>query len=386
MKPRTMPTPSGIPRFPPRVAGLILLLLFSLSAANPAQKKRKKAPVLKGGSDVVLPVEVEGGEGMEFHLHLPSGWKAKSKKRRYPILLVLHGNGQAPTGAFRKYRQLSKKKTPLIVIAPKYQKEKRFNAERWPQDVCMKAFEWLRKQAMDHYNGDRDGFFVQGFSMGGSYASLYVTYLIKQWQLAEHFPVRGVILNSGVAYSRTMKWPENVPSLFVVGELETAVRGTINVVESMQRAANEFHRQGGDVRFHLIPGMKHTVNQECLDIAQRLIFEECRRSAGIDKDIAAFKKRLKKNPRRLTDFLQIERLAAALPKGSRADRINKSVVQLSDHPLMVREREAWKLLAEARKADRPDNPDRKKAYAALARSHPKTEAGRIAKDRVAWID
>ncbi len=386
MKPRTMPTPSGIPRFPPRVAGLILLLLFSLSAANPAQKKRKKAPVLKGGSDVVLPVEVEGGEGMEFHLHLPSGWKAKSKKRRYPILLVLHGNGQAPTGAFRKYRQLSKKKTPLIVIAPKYQKEKRFNAERWPQDVCMKAFEWLRKQAMDHYNGDRDGFFVQGFSMGGSYASLYVTYLIKQWQLAEHFPVRGVILNSGVAYSRTMKWPENVPSLFVVGELETAVRGTINVVESMQRAANEFHRQGGDVRFHLIPGMKHTVNQECLDIAQRLIFEECAPVRSLKKEISTFKKRLQKEPYRVTRLRRIERITRSLPQSSRMDRIQKSIARLHDLPVMVSELEAWKLWEDAVKGDKPGADDRRTAYEALAKSHPKTEGGRRAGDRLIWMD
>jgi len=359
--------------------------LLSLSAAAPAQKKTK-TPVLKGGSDVVLPLEVSGGEGMEFHLHLPRGWKAKSKKKKYPVLLALHGNGQAPENAFRKFCQLSTKKTPLIVMAPKYQKEKRFNAERWPQDVCMAAFTWLREQAMDRFHGDPDQFFVQGFSMGGSYASLYACHLLEKRKPGERFPVCGVILNSGVAYSPRMKWPENVPSLFIVGELETAVRGTINVVESMQRAGNGYFRQGTDVRFHLIPGMKHAVNQECLDLARQLIFEECGPTRAPEKEIASFKKDLRKEPFRVTRLRRIERSAQPELGGAGGERLQKAIAKLYDLPVMVSELEAWKLWEEAVKADRPSAPERRKAYESLAKSHPKTEAGRRAKDRLGWMD
>jgi len=354
-----------------------LLILTAIPAAAPGQKSKP----LKGGREYNLQVEVAGAEGMGYHLHLPRGWKVKSKKK-YPVLIVLHGNGGAPERTLQVFRKLSTKKTQLILIAPGYQKERRSGAPAWPETVCTSAFSWLFEKATTQWHGDPDRRFIQGFSMGGSYASYYARALDGTKDKAA---VRGVILNSGVAYGGKEKWPAGVPSLFVVGEQETDIRGT-NYVKVMKQVANSVFRTGADVRHHLMAGMGHTVNDKCVELVRRLIFEECRRSAGIDKDIAAFKKRLKKNPRRLTDFLQIERLAAALPKGSRADRINKSVVQLSDHPLMVRDREAWKLLAEARKADRPDNPDRKKAYAALARSHPKTEAGRIAKDRVAWID
>jgi len=376
----------GFTRLTARAAGMVLLLVFTLSVAAPGQKKGSKAPKLKGGSDVVLPLEVQGGEGMEFHLHLPSGWKAKSSKKQYPVLLVLHGNGQAPENAFRKFRPLSTKKTPLIVIAPKYQKEKRFNAERWPQDVCVAAFEWLRVQAIQCWHGDQQRFFVQGFSMGGSYASLYLCHLVEKSQPATPFPVRAAILNSGVAYSGRMKWPESMPSLFTVGEMETAVRGTINVVESMQRAANAYFRQGADIRYHLIPGMKHAVNQECLDLASALIFEECGPTRSAEKEIASFKKGLRKERFRVTRLRRIERLARSLPRDSRADRIQKSIAKLYDLPVMVSELEGWKLWEEAMKSDKPGSPDRRKAYEALAKSHPKTEAGQRAKDRLTWMD
>jgi acetyl esterase/lipase len=365
---------------------MILLLLFTLSIAVPAQKKRSKTPRLKGGSDVVLPLEVPGGEGMEFHLHLPSGWKARSRKKNYPTLLVLHGNGQAPENAFRKFRSLSTKKTPLIVMAPKYQKEKRFNAERWPRDVCMKGFDWLREQAMEQWHGDPDRFFVEGFSMGGSYSCLYVTHMMAKRKEGQALPIRAVILNSGVAFRAGMEWPEQVPTLCTVGEKETAVLGRINLVKDMTAAANGLLRGGADVRFHLIPGMKHAVNQECLNLARDLIFEECGPARSPEKEIALFKRKLRREGFPVTRLRRIERMARSLSRDSRAERIQKSIAKLYDLPAMVSELEAWKLWENAIEADKPSSPERRNAYEALVKSHPKTEAGRRAKDRLGWMD
>jgi len=354
-----------------------VLILLALPATAHPQKKKP----LKGGREYSLQVEAAGAEGMGFQLHLPRGWKQKSKKK-YPVLLVLHGNGGAPERTLQTFKKLSTRKTPLIIIAPGYQKERRSGAPAWPEAVCTSAFNWLFEQAITVWHGDPERRFVQGFSMGGSRASFYMRDLAGS---GKGSALRGLILNSGVAYNESMKWPTGVPILFVVGELETDMRGK-NYVQLMKRTANSVFRTGADVRHHLIEGMGHSVNGECIELVRRLIFEECGRTPGVEKAIAAFMKRLKKNPRRMTGYLRIEKQAAALPAGSRSDRINKSMVRLSDLPLMVREREAWKLLAEARAADTRDNPDRRKAYSALTRSHPKTEAGRIARDRLTWID
>jgi dienelactone hydrolase len=358
-------------------------LLLAAAGTAPAQKAKPRR--LKGGSETVLSVEAKGAEGMPFHLHLPSGWREKSRTK-YPVLLALHGNGQAPEGILSRYRTLSGKKSPLVIIAPHYQKEKRFDGEVWPREACMAAFDWLREKVAAEWNGDPERFFVQGFSMGGSYASLYVAHLLEAAKAGGSFPIRAVILNSGTARGPQMKWPKDVPSLFIVGEKETAVRGTINVVESMRRAANAFLRQGGDVRFHLIPGMGHAVNQDCLDLANKLIFQECEPLRSLDKEIAGFKRGLRREERPVTRLMVLERAAAPLTGDTRAERIHKSLAQLHSLPQMVRELEAWKQWEAAVQADREGAAERRAAYEALTRSHPDTEAGRRAKDRLGWID
>lgn len=366
-----------------RVAIGILVLLLG-AGALPAQSGR--APRLKGGADFVLPITIEGAEGMEVHLHLPPGWKKKSKKQ-FPVLLALHGNGQAPQSAFRKHRPLSQKKTPLIVMAPKYQKEKRFNAERWPQEVCLRAFDQLRERAITEWHGDPDRFFVQGFSMGGSYSCLYLAHAVAALKEGEVCPIRAVILNSGRAFSSQMKWPERVPLLFVVGEKETAVLGKINMVKEMRDTANLLFRAGRDVRYHEIPGMKHAVNQACLEFTRAVIFEECGPERKLGKDVAAFRKRLQKKEQWPVSRLhRFEQRARGLPDGKPAERLRQSIGQLYDLPAMVKELEAWKQLQAAVEADKPGSAAARAAYAAVVKAHPRTEAGRRAQARLTWLD
>ncbi|MBN2491360.1 MAG: alpha/beta hydrolase fold domain-containing protein [Planctomycetes bacterium] len=363
---------------------LVAVLLSALCAGAVAAQKRTP-PRLKGGSEVVLPVAVKGAEGMSFHLHLPSGWTPKSKAK-YPVLLALHGNGQAPQGNFAKFRALSTKKTPLIVVAPHYQKEPQFNAEVWPREVCLAVFDWLREQSVTEWHGDSTRFFVQGFSMGGSYASLYVAHAAGATKAGEPLGIRGAILNSGTAWSPQMSWPKNLPSLFIVGEKETAVRGSINVVASMRQAANGFLRQGGDVRFHLIQGMGHAVNAECVELARALLFEECAALGALDREIADLKRRIRQETRPLSRLRQLEQAAAARPGAAPDDAIHRSLAQLRALPAMVRELEALTHWEAAVQADRQGAADRRAAYEALVRSHPDTEAGRRAKNRLDWMD
>lgn len=365
------------PHMTARILTGALLILFAFSLTATAQSKKS----LAGGREFDLQVKADGAEGMGFQLHLPRGWKKKSK-RKFPVLMVLHGNGGAPERTLQRFLRLSTKKTPLIIVSPGYQKERQSGAPTWSEDVSCGAFAWIFKQAVTHWHGDPDRLFVQGFSLGGSFASYYLQHVAR----TEKQPgLRGAILNSGVAVTGRTKWPSSFPVLFIVGEQETNMRGK-NYVEALGRTANAAFRAGTDARFHLMPGMGHSVNDDCIELIERLIFEECKSGVTLEKALATFKKRLKKNPRRMTEFQRITRQAEALEKSSRADRIRKTMEQLSASPEMVREREAWQLLGQARKADRKGAPERKTAYESLAKSHPKTEAGRIAAERLTWID
>lgn len=75
-----------------------------------------------------------------------------------------------------------------------------------------------------------------------------------------------------------------------------------------------------------------------------------------------------------------------LDAGAKRDAIAKIIDSLEADKSFVSEREAWEALRAARAADKPGSSERRAAYEALAKSHPKTEAGRLAKSRLLWMD
>lgn len=365
----------------PRTYGLVALFLL-VAVALGASAQRKKAPKLKGGKSQLLDVEVDGAEGMRFYLHLPKGWKAKSK-HTYPVLLTLHGNGGSPSRMLDTFEPLSSKKSPLIILSLGYQKEQRSNAPQWPRPVANRATQWLFDTAVSEWHGDPNRLFIQGFSRGGGEACFYARH-----QASPEFDgknrLRGVVLNSGFMWSSRPDWPDAM-TLCVAGALETDVNGT-NYVEAATQCANSLFRKGIPVRRHLIPGMGHAVNAACVELVRDLIFEECASSASLKNDARDLKKRWRKHERRYTALRHLKQRLESLEAGSERDGIAKILGALEADERFAAERTAWDALAEARKADKPGAAGGRAAYEALAKSHPKTEAGRIAKDRLEWID
>ena len=374
----------------PTWSGTVVAILWVWLVASPtleSQSKRAKKPVLKGGTEVVLPVEVEGADGMDFHLHLPRGWKSRTRKT-YPALLALHGNGQAAASNFRTCCQLSQKKTPLIVIAPAYQKEKRFNAPCWPQDVCMKAFDWLRQQAVSEWHADPEQFFVQGFSMGGSYASLYVLHEQARRKEGQPLPIRGAILNSGGG--------AELASDLATGRAFALHRGGAGDRGAGKGECGSGYAPGGELL--LSPGRGRAFPSDPGHEAHR---ESRVSGAGQAAPLRGMRAGQvgRKGDRLVQESDQEGTVSGLSPE---TDRAAGEVVatgapprsartgawrRCNDLPVMVAELEAWKQWEAAFEADRSGQAAKSRPlFEALVKAHPRTEAGRRAQDRLTWLE
>ncbi|KAF0243613.1 MAG: hypothetical protein FD180_3217 [Planctomycetota bacterium] len=206
-------------------------------------------------------VEVEGASGMKAYLFVPDGAAAG---RKYPLLFVLHGNGDKGENRHRNLSRVSTKEFPVFVVGVQYQKDTVFNSACWPQEVCWSAFDWLREKALKEHPIDRDQVYCQGFSMGGGYCGMYSMHLWKKDPAK--FPFRALFFSSGTAFTSDRAAFPDVPHIGMVGEKETAVMGVVNVVKDTRQWANALWRWGIPVQYHEIPGMEHQVNPQCHSI------------------------------------------------------------------------------------------------------------------------
>ncbi len=205
-----------------------------------------------------FPVEVEGATGMNAYLFSPEGVQPG---RRYPLLYVFHGNGDGAEGRHRNLSNVSSKDYPVFVIACQYQKEAKMGSEGWGPEVTRNAFRWLLDKTLKEQPVDPDQVYLQGFSMGAG--------VIGQWAYRwfkdepESMPFRGLFFNGGMASAHRKEVYPDVPYVCMVGEKETAVLGSINVVQGVREFANELLRFGLRCEYHEIPGMEHSVNERC---------------------------------------------------------------------------------------------------------------------------
>jgi acetyl esterase/lipase len=224
-----------------------------------------------------FPIAIDGANGMTAYLFVPDG---AATGRKYPLLFVLHGNGDKGENRHRNLSRVSTKEFPVFVVGVQYQKDTKFNSECWPQDVCWKAFDWLREKALKEHPVDPAQVYCQGFSMGGGYCGMYSMHLWKQD--SAKFPFRALFFSSGMAYTPDRKAFPEVPHIGMVGEKETAVMGSVNVVKDMREWANALWRWELPVQYHEIPGMEHQVNPQCHSIIREsmMIFSSPRDCPG----------------------------------------------------------------------------------------------------------
>jgi len=107
-----------------------------------------------------------GAETYRYQVYVPRDW---DKKRKWPIILFLHGAGERGDdgivqtevgigGAIRRYVD----RFPAIVVMPQCRKDKWWTEETMQQQA-LQALE----QSMKEFNGDRDRTYLTGLSMGG---------------------------------------------------------------------------------------------------------------------------------------------------------------------------------------------------------------------------
>jgi hypothetical protein len=250
-----------------RLASLLFAFLLAIAACAgdlPLQTGTGGAALKEDGvgqgKTSSFPVTSDGADGMTAYQFLPD----VAPGRRYPMLFVLHGNGDRGENRHRNMTRVSTKEFPVFVFGVQYQKGVKFNDPCWDQEVCWKAFDWIREKALKENPIDPDQVYCQGFSMGGGYTGMYSFHLWKKDPAK--FPFRALFFSSGQAFTSDKSVFPNVPHIGMVGEKEIAVMGAVNVVQDTRVWANALWRWGFAVEYHEIPGMEHQVNPQCHSI------------------------------------------------------------------------------------------------------------------------
>lgn len=218
-----------------------------------------------------VKIEVEGCEKMTGYVSLPEKIEAG---RKVPLFFMFHGNGDVGQHRVRNHAKITTARDPAIVIGVQYQELQADGKGKMglptlatPENV-IKGSRWLLDKVMKEHPVDPERVFVGGFSWGTAWASGWCAH---EWETNPGgFPFRACFLySSGGAASKTTIAP--IVWVSFVGEEETAVLGSINVVESVRHWSNALAAWGIPVLYHEIPKMGHAVNNRCLQITRDLV-------------------------------------------------------------------------------------------------------------------
>lgn len=217
-------------------------------------------------------IEVEGCEKLTGYVSVPEGLEPG---RKVALMFAFHGNGDLGKGRVQNVSRISTARDPVITIGLQYQQTKEggggwFNGPTLATaDKILEAARWLVDKAIKDHPVDRQRVFVSGFSWGTSWAGALVT---RDWQNnPEAFRYRGLFLYSSGANMGTRETMPPVPVIATVGEDETAVMGSANVVAAVRYFCNQYRSYGACVQYHEIPKMGHQVNGRCLQITRDAI-------------------------------------------------------------------------------------------------------------------
>ena len=197
--------------------------------------------------------------GMAFQVFTPANVR---RGKFYPLVFGLHGNGNTAESHVRMMSDVSTDTAPVFIVAPSYQKEAKFNAP--VAEDAEGVFDAVLAQVLETYPIDRGRVVLQGFSMGAIYCTNWLNAIGTRPE-SENAPYSfcGVWLNSTAVVPRR-SLGRTLPFLMFVGADETAILGTINIVENVRRAYMAMFQRGADATYIEIPGMGHTVGSECL--------------------------------------------------------------------------------------------------------------------------
>jgi len=264
------------------------------AAANPGQKfldrfakdrARFEPQIGLGGDDggkvestkntlTECKIELEGCEKLTGYFSVPDGLDTS---RKPALMFTFHGNGDPGKGRVINVSRISTARDPVITIGLQYQQLKEdgkgwFNGPTLAKgEQILDAARWLVDKAIKDHSVDPERVFVSGFSWGTSWAGQLVA---REWQQnPQGFRYRALFLYSSAANLGSRKTMPPVPVIATVGEDETAVLGSVNVVESVRQFCNIYRSYGACVQYHEIPKMGHQVNGRCHQITRDAINE-----------------------------------------------------------------------------------------------------------------
>jgi pimeloyl-ACP methyl ester carboxylesterase len=191
---------------------------------------------------------------MAYVLYLPEGYEAS--KDRLPVLVFLHGAGEAGTDgtgifAHGPAAELQRqgldsafaKKFPFILICPQCPPR----GERWDQPVMLKAVLALLDDVTSKTRTDPDRVYVTGLSMGGK----------GTWMLAMEAPARFAAIAPIAADTFDAEGAaklRKVAAWSIVGAEDFG-----GAVEANQKMVAAVQTSGGDAKVTVVPGEGHFV-------------------------------------------------------------------------------------------------------------------------------
>jgi acetyl esterase/lipase len=202
------------------------------------------------------------------------------------LLFVWHGNGGSGKNTVEKFAQTHSKRDPVITIGFQYQLLQEDGKGKFNNPLAAKGkplwdgARWFMELTAKEFNVDMERIFTAGFSMGTGYCCGWPT---AWWNSEpETFPFRGVFTVGSPGYTREKSQCPPIAWINIVGEKETAVKGTINVVANVRNWCNRLAMWDQIVQYHEIPGMGHTFNAQVL----RLVRDSMNELGGPGRQLA----------------------------------------------------------------------------------------------------
>lgn len=246
-------------------------LLFPQTGLGGDPEAKMPRPTDKEADFLEFKVESEGNNGMVAFKYV---LKNPQPGKKYPLMFTFHGNGELGSSNVRNLGPLLLGSDPCYVCGMQYQlleadgKPKFNNPRNADMPTTSRAARWVLEKMLKDHPIDPDRVFAGGFSMGTSYSSAWA---LHEWQRnRDEFPLRGLFLFSSPGMVQRDAMPP-IPVICTVGSDETAVLGTINVVENVRQYCNLLFAWGLPCQYHEIPGMGHAVNARCICIARDVI-------------------------------------------------------------------------------------------------------------------
>jgi predicted esterase len=181
----------------------------------------------------------------EYYLYLPTSYSAE---KEWPVFVGIHGFGSDGTSCLDLWQEYADREG-FILVCPSLGDEN----GGWYQDTGEKILlDVLKKVRQECRVQDR--VFLAGFSAGAQF--------VQGFAFAYPDSVSGVAVLSAGNYYEPSSDAREVPFLVVIGDQDDPVG-----LRSANLFSDMLSKDGFSVELHILPGVKHEVTSQALELA-----------------------------------------------------------------------------------------------------------------------